>query len=112
MVLPVRPRERYAREALLPGREFPRSRESSRSRDGQALGVPVEQIARRRHELGPCSLKDIARSRARGYGPSDLPASTEKRRMLQTRVLATLISFAAWPAASVATAEHAPTAHA
>jgi hypothetical protein len=58
--------ERYAREALIPRREFFSVCNRSDVELAARFGVPIEQIARRRRDLAPCSLRDIARSRRRG----------------------------------------------
>ena len=58
--------ERYARAALIPAREFQTFAYRSDRQFATQFGVPIEQIARRRHDLTLCPLRGGAQSRRRG----------------------------------------------
>jgi hypothetical protein len=70
--------ERYAREALIPRREFLAVRNRSDSWLAARFRVPIEQIAWRRRDLAAYPLRDIARSQRRGYRPRD-PRTSRRR---------------------------------
>jgi hypothetical protein len=70
--------ERYARDALIPAREFRALAHRSDRWLAARFVVPVDQIARRRRDVAVCPLRDIARSRRRGYRRSD-PRTSRSR---------------------------------
>jgi hypothetical protein len=69
--------ERYAREALVPAREFLTVSHRSDLELAVQFGVPIEQITRRCRDLAIRPLRDIARSRRRGR-QSMSPVSTSR----------------------------------
>jgi hypothetical protein len=70
--------ERYAREALIPADEFRALADRSDRWLAARFGVSVEQIAARRRDVAPCPLREIARSRGRGYRAGD-PRTSRRR---------------------------------